>query len=207
MPKISEAQRLDRQRAVLQAAESVFGRRGFVEATIDDIAQEAGVSKGYVYTYFPTKEDVFLAVVRDFDTATSRWEALTQNLASTRGMAAEERLLSLWDTIAAQWSVENLNRVKLQLEIWSQASRNPRLQEALDTRSSRSLRFVETILEESTPEVFDETDHTGFARLWWATIDGLVLYWIGHGTTPTSDELHKLRDMVVLLTHRIFPSS
>lgn len=147
MPRISEAQRLDRQRIVLRAAESVFARRGFVEATIDDIAQEARISKGYVYTYFSTKEDIFLAVVRDFDNATSRWQTLTQNLASTRGMALEDRLLSLWDTIAGQWSAENLSRVKLQLEIWSQASRNRRLQEALNMRSSRSLRLVETILK------------------------------------------------------------
>ncbi len=206
MPKISEAQRLDRQRAVLKAAETVFSRHGFAEATIDDIAQEAGISKGYVYTYFPTKEDIFLAVVRDFDDATARWRLLGDNVASTRGMRPEQRLMALWDTIAAQWSIESLNHVKLQLEIWSQSSRNPRLQEALDTRSSRSLRLVEIILEESAPSSLQEKDYSPFARLWWAMIDGLVLYWIGHGTTPSSNELENLRSTVSLFHQRFFTS-
>ena len=203
MPKISETQRSDRRRAVLHSVEVVFSSRGFTAATIDDIAREAGVSKGYVYTYFSSKEDIFLAVVRDFDDVTNRWKLFIDSIASTRGMRVEERLLALWDTIAAQWSADNLSRVKLQLEIWSQASRNLKLREAIGTRSSRSLGLVETILEESAPEFIPESDYSILARLWWAVIDGLVLYWIGHGTAPSTGELRSIRHTLVLLNLRL----
>ncbi len=206
MPRISEAQRSDRRQAVLRAAETVFSRRGFVEATIDDVAHEAGVSKGYVYTYFPTKEDIFFGVVGDFDNATSRWDRLTDTITSTRGMSVEHRLIALWDAIADQWSGESLSRLKLQLEIWTQSSRNARLQEVMDSRSLRSLRLVETILEESAPSTMSETHYSSLARLWWAAIDGLVLNWIVHGTTPSSNERQQLRNTIVLLTQRIFAS-
>lgn len=47
---------------VLQAAELVFERDGFLEARVADIAKEAGVSHGTFYTYFDSKEDVFREV-------------------------------------------------------------------------------------------------------------------------------------------------
>jgi AcrR family transcriptional regulator len=51
-----------RQR-VLEAAERVFGEVGFHDASIARIVQEAGVAQGTFYLYFPSKRDVFVAVV------------------------------------------------------------------------------------------------------------------------------------------------
>jgi AcrR family transcriptional regulator len=54
--------RLERTRTLLlDAAEEVFAERGFIPATLDDIAKAAGYSKGAIYKYFTTKEDLFLA--------------------------------------------------------------------------------------------------------------------------------------------------
>src|SRR5215470_8790375 len=50
---------------LLSAARSVFSRKGFHNATIDDIAQEAGVAKGTVYLYFKSKQDIYLEALRD----------------------------------------------------------------------------------------------------------------------------------------------
>jgi len=49
---------------LLDAALSVFFEKGFAAARLDDIATRAGVSKGTVYLYFNSKEDVFEALVR-----------------------------------------------------------------------------------------------------------------------------------------------
>jgi AcrR family transcriptional regulator len=40
----------------------VFARRGFQGASVDEVAEEAGVSKGAVYWHFDSKEDLFLAL-------------------------------------------------------------------------------------------------------------------------------------------------
>lgn len=53
----------ERPAEILQAAMAVFAERGFAAARLDEIASRAGVSKGAVYLYFETKEDVFRAVV------------------------------------------------------------------------------------------------------------------------------------------------
>lgn len=51
--------------AVLRAAGRVFAERGFHAATLDDVAGEAGVSKGALYHYFPSKQELFLALLNE----------------------------------------------------------------------------------------------------------------------------------------------
>jgi AcrR family transcriptional regulator len=50
---------------IVGAALAVFAEKGFASARTEDIAARAGISKGALYLYFPTKEDLFRAVVRD----------------------------------------------------------------------------------------------------------------------------------------------
>lgn len=55
--------RLEHTRSLLlDAAEEVFAEKGFIPATLDDIARAAGYTKGAIYKHFATKEDLFLAV-------------------------------------------------------------------------------------------------------------------------------------------------
>lgn len=49
---------------LIDAALDVFSERGFAGARLDDIARRAGVTKGTVYLYFSSKEDLFEAAVR-----------------------------------------------------------------------------------------------------------------------------------------------
>lgn len=53
----------DRPEEIVAAALEVFAEKGFAAARLDDIARRAGVSKGAIYLYFATKEDIFRAVV------------------------------------------------------------------------------------------------------------------------------------------------
>lgn len=55
----------DRPGDIIAAALSVFAEKGFAGARMDEIAKRTGVSKGTLYLYFETKEDVFRAVVRE----------------------------------------------------------------------------------------------------------------------------------------------
>jgi AcrR family transcriptional regulator len=48
---------------IAAAALAVFAEKGFAGARIEEIARRAGLSKGTVYLYYPTKEDLFRAVV------------------------------------------------------------------------------------------------------------------------------------------------
>lgn len=64
---------------IIAAALEVFAEKGFAAARLDDIAARAGVSKGALYLYFETKQDLFEAVVR---------EAVSPNIAMVEAAAA-----------------------------------------------------------------------------------------------------------------------
>jgi AcrR family transcriptional regulator len=53
-----------RERQMLDAAVRIFGRRGYMAASMDEIAELAGVSKPLVYLYLNSKEDLFTACIR-----------------------------------------------------------------------------------------------------------------------------------------------
>ncbi len=53
----------NRNRRILDAALRVFSRRGYRDATVDEIADQSQTSKGGVYFHFPGKEAIFLALL------------------------------------------------------------------------------------------------------------------------------------------------
>ncbi len=69
----------DRPAEILDAAMAVFAERGFAAARLDEIAARAGVSKGALYLYFETKEELFRAVVE---------QAIAPNILVIRAMIA-----------------------------------------------------------------------------------------------------------------------
>jgi AcrR family transcriptional regulator len=54
-----------RHSQILEAARHVFARRGFAEASMDEIAQSAGVAKGTLYIYYKSKQDLYRASLRE----------------------------------------------------------------------------------------------------------------------------------------------
>jgi AcrR family transcriptional regulator len=57
-----EREKEQRRESILDAAEKVFFSRGVKEATMDEIAEEAELSKGTLYLYFESKEDIYLGI-------------------------------------------------------------------------------------------------------------------------------------------------
>ncbi|HZQ30112.1 MAG TPA: helix-turn-helix domain-containing protein [Mycobacterium sp.] len=89
--------RLERTRSLLlDAAEEVFAEKGFTPATLDDIANAAGYTKGAIYKHFATKEDLFLAVSDRY------WRRYFDNFAEVLSAATEVGAREL-DEIAQRW--------------------------------------------------------------------------------------------------------
>jgi AcrR family transcriptional regulator len=61
-PNRAQKREANRQR-ILRAARAVFGARGYHAATIEEIADEAGLSNGAIYYNFDSKEELFLALL------------------------------------------------------------------------------------------------------------------------------------------------
>ncbi|MFF3940696.1 TetR/AcrR family transcriptional regulator [Streptomyces phaeofaciens] len=62
--KTKRMPRAVREQQMLDAAVEIFGRRGYMAASMDEIAELAGVSKPLVYLYLNSKEDLFTACIR-----------------------------------------------------------------------------------------------------------------------------------------------
>lgn len=58
--------RAERIPQIIQAAMVVFARNGFAQTRMEDIAQEAGLSKATLYLYFASKDDLIAAILQTF---------------------------------------------------------------------------------------------------------------------------------------------
>lgn len=65
-----------RRNQILDAATEVFASKGFHRATIKDIAREAGIADGTIYTYFASKTDVLLGILNRLNESTEREQQL-----------------------------------------------------------------------------------------------------------------------------------
>lgn len=61
----ARAERRDGRVALLEAAAEVFAQRGYRDASVDEIAERAGYSKGAIYFHFSSKEGLFFALLEE----------------------------------------------------------------------------------------------------------------------------------------------
>ena len=85
-PKSWTRRKQARPSEILDAALSVFAEKGFAAARMEDIAARAGVTKGTIYLYFPSKEEVFKSLARQHvgDTLINATEQARQYEGSVR---------------------------------------------------------------------------------------------------------------------------
>ncbi|MFJ1537372.1 TetR/AcrR family transcriptional regulator [Micromonospora chalcea] len=87
-PTFKRLPRAVREQQMLDAAVKVFSRRGFHAASMDEIADDAGISKPMVYAYLGTKEELFIACLHR--ESTRMMEAIAG--AAAPDLPADERL-------------------------------------------------------------------------------------------------------------------
>jgi AcrR family transcriptional regulator len=167
--------RLERTRSLLlDAAEQVFAERGFMPATLDDIARAAGYSKGAIYKYFTTKEDLFLAASDRY------WRRYFDNFAEVMSSADEigaqelEEIGDRWRQLSQDRGAEH---AALGLEFSLYLLRNP------DARERVAAKRTE-VVEALAKFIVEGIDHLGatllippttFAHIIIATTDAIEL--------------------------------
>jgi len=111
-----EQRKLTRAR-LIDSAMKLFSTRGYDHATIDDISQDAGYSKGAYYFHFSTKEDILIELLR-------RWSE--DRAAALAGAAGDEDgHPDVRSMLEALFSYESDRRWPgVLLEFWAQSMRN-----------------------------------------------------------------------------------
>jgi AcrR family transcriptional regulator len=108
--------------ALVEAAADVFARRGFEGASLDEIAEAAGFTRGAIYSNFGSKEDLMLAVVERYN------ETLVEAFSDTLGRATDISQEEMTVSAAALWRDlirRDPNLTALNLEFRLRALRNP----------------------------------------------------------------------------------
>lgn len=133
--RLTQEQRRTRTRAsVLDAAAEVFALRGFHAASVEEIAEAAGVSKGAVYYSFPSKDALFIALM----------EQRVQAWVTTMNGAPEDLPLQGQAAHAASGYLANLDADRwwtpLLLEFLAYSARDDRAREVMNEQFFRALR-------------------------------------------------------------------
>jgi len=138
-PDVSE----QRKRQILAAAMQVFARLGFHKARMDDVAREAGVSKGLLYWYYKNK-DALIAAILDHIFA---WELRHLEVVHQMPGRATERLHELTRRVVAE--VERISFLfPMAFEFYALAGRRPEVRAALQRYYDRYYTLLTDILRD-----------------------------------------------------------
>jgi AcrR family transcriptional regulator len=129
MARLTRSQRREQTRArLLDAAGQVFTRRGFHAATVDEVADAAGYTKGAVYSNFANKDELFLALLDQ------RLAAQLQQVEALYAIESSEELLAVMRGRSEQDFAAARDFGVLIVEFSLYAMRNPAAQAELAER-------------------------------------------------------------------------
>jgi AcrR family transcriptional regulator len=131
MPKLNPQEMERRRGRIVAAARLCFSRDGFSDCSMDDICEQAGLSKGAVYNHFSSKEELIYAVADDQGRSLKRL---------TEGKSLEEMRDSLLDIFAYPTDGPD---ARLEFHAMSRAFTD----EGLRLRMRRNAALVEEALE------------------------------------------------------------
>jgi AcrR family transcriptional regulator len=163
----------ERKQQIMDAALKVFSREGLHTARMDDIAEEAGLSKGALYWYFNSKDKIIASLLTTFfDREFSKIEEWVMQDDSARNL-----LQSLIDLI-----VEDLLSVKpfmsILYEFWAMSFRNKRIGKFIRESMHRYLDLIIPVVQRGIDQgEFKALDATDVAMAFGSIIEGSILLW------------------------------
>ena len=123
MPKVTSMYKAEVKEKIVQAAIESFTQTGFDRTKMEDIAKRLGLSKGTIYLYFKSKEDLFLAIceynIQKGDKEDAGLFMRKENVASD----AEQ----IYDNIRRREQGND----RVMLEMVAESARNPKLRKAM----------------------------------------------------------------------------
>lgn len=120
-PKIVKKQEQKKNR-IVRAAFNAVAKKGFNNLTVEDIAREAGISKGGVHYYFETKDDVMFEVMDAFFT----FFTISLNVAIPRADRPVERLEEIIN-YCLRIALTQKEYIRILMDYWVQINFNEKL--------------------------------------------------------------------------------
>lgn len=162
-----------KSKLILEAAKSCFSRKGYYETSVDDIAEEAGVSKGGIYYRFKNKEEVFKSLVEYREKEVFLDFEKEFRLRSN----AKEKLIYLVES-QLESHIEDDYWLKVHYEFWLYSRRDNALRELMKRRYEGYVDLLETFLRDGreNDEFRNDINMEIFSSALWALLDGVGLH-------------------------------
>ncbi|MER6716137.1 MULTISPECIES: TetR/AcrR family transcriptional regulator [unclassified Streptomyces] len=171
-----------RRTQILDAATSVFAGLGYHGSRMDDIVRASGLSKGAIYWYFKSKEEIAVELVRQL--LHGEEEALTSAEPAERDPGA--RLSAMADDFARSLR-ENPARAPLALELLSLGQRIPAIKQHFTDYHATYVGVLSDLLRAASGGNAPEREITAGALALAAMVDG----WALHEALITSPPAHR----------------
>jgi AcrR family transcriptional regulator len=149
-----------RRREILAAAIKVFGKKGFADTSVDDVAAAARIAKGTLYLYFRSKEDIYSAALRQ---AIHELHALiAERLTTAKGLRQK---LSIVIALRLEFWIDHKNLYRLIITVGREQKHRRQTNDALRAGHDGFVAIFEEAVQagEIAPQPFD-----AFA---WAILD------------------------------------
>ena len=163
-------QRSEETRArIVESAIKLFSNRGYNAASVDDICEEAGISKGAFYHHFESKQALFLALL-------DGWlQAIDNAVEASKDKTAAEAFMQM--TEAFPYIFETAGEgLPMLLEFWLQASRDKKVWEASIAPYRRYHKYFTSLIKKGVDEgSFVEVNPELASRMIVSTAMGLLL--------------------------------
>jgi AcrR family transcriptional regulator len=190
MPVLAPEQKEERRNNLVQAAWRCAARKGFRELTIDEICEEAGVSKGGFYGYFESKQELLIALLED--EAAERLAVLEAIGASSDGI---ERLERFARTMLARG--QDPARVQVLADLWATVGDEEEVRRAfsdsVERRRSVLRGWIQAFIEAGE---LVELPPNALASILLAVGDGLLLH---AAMDPAGFQWSRVSNVVLLL--------
>ena len=179
---------------IITAAEDVFTRKGFDEARMDDIAEETGLSKGTLYNYFKSKDDLIIAILdRIFQ---REFRVFEQSEISA--MSASDSINLFVDTVAKDIKLM-LRLMPIAYEFLALAFRNKTVQKSLKVYVNRYMNILVPIIQSGIDSgEFRKVKAQEVAIAMGAIMEGTLLLWV-YDNSLIEPEKHLISGMKLLL--------
>jgi len=160
---------------IIEAAAKCFSERGYTKTTMDKIAEEAGVSKGTLYWYFKSKEELFVELK---ERQISKVLKQLENLFAQK-KAFNIKLMRAISTYFSYLVPEKREVARLNVEFLSEAPKIPRLNRMLKRQYQRVLDLIRSTIEKAMErgELRKDIDPGTLSMILLAMLDGLELHW------------------------------
>jgi AcrR family transcriptional regulator len=163
-----------RRNQILDAATKVFVRLGFQHARMDDIVEESGLSKGTLYWYFKSKEDIINAILRRL--FTGELENL-ENLLVAEGTASERLMQLTNDRVTGMKRMSYL--VPIIFEFYAVAVHQQWVQQFIGDYLKHFRKLLEDLIQQGIDRgEFRPVNATKAAISFASLYEGLTLHWL-----------------------------